>query len=447
MATIKEVPKTKTVNIFNKKDPAVDRNLITYLQRMFDKHGDTYQINFGFVQITASANPDFIKEVLQTQHKHFGKSKGYEALKMGLGNGLVTSEGDYWRKQRRLSQPAFYKSNLENLYKEMMRTTAEYVEALDKKRGQTIDIAKEMMTVTATIVLRALFSVEQSDALDKIYVGMERMQDYVMAHVRTPIRAKWFYINGRHRQFKKEIAVFDDLIYGIINERRNSGESKPDLLQMLMDVEDADTGERMTDLQLRDELITLFSAGHETSANALAWTWYLLAQNPEIVQKLRAEVNTVLADGRMPTFEDLRKLSYTKQVIDEGMRLYPPAWVVGRRAEKEIIINDYKIPKGRNVLLEIYLMHRSPDLWENPLTFDPDRFSPEAVKNRNSNQYLPFGAGPRMCIGNHFAVMEMQLLMAAMVQRFDFEIVENHPVELDPLVTLRPKHGIKMVVK
>jgi cytochrome P450 len=441
---MKMLPKTKRPNPFANTD--VRKTLIEYVEDAYRKYGDTFQIDLIIKQLYASADPDFIKHVLQTNQKNYAKSDGYKFMKLGLGNGLVTSEGDYWRKQRRLAQPAFYKNNLENLYIDMNRTVKEYVEELNAKRGQTIDFSKEMMTLTATIVLRSLFSVEESTMLDNIYLGMEHMQSHIMKQARFPLKRWWYHINGEFRTFKKELQVFDDLVYGIINERRQSGENKPDLLQMLMDVEDADTGEKMTDLQLRDELVTMFSAGHETSANALAWTWYLLCQNPEVVAKLKTEANEVLHDGHIPTFEDLRKLQYTKQVIEEGMRLYPPAWVVGRKTIEQDVVNGYTIPKGQDVLLEIYLMHRNENVWENPLKFDPDRFLPEKVKDRPNHHYLPFGAGPRMCIGNHFAMMEMQLIVATLIQRFDFKLIENHPVKMDPLITLRPKYGILMEV-
>ena len=439
---MKNFPKTKRPNPFKSTDPAAGKTLIEYVQDAYQRHGDTFQIDLIVKQLYASANPDFIKYVLQTNQKNYAKSDGYKFMKMGLGNGLVTSEGDYWRKQRRLAQPAFYKTNLENLYIDMNRTMKEYVKELDAKRGKTIDFSKEMMALTATIVLRSLFSVEESDMLDTIYEGMEQMQSHIMKQARHPLTRWKYYINGEYRTFKKELKVFDDLVYGIINERRESGESKPDLLQMLMDVEDADTGEKMTDLQLRDELVTMFSAGHETSANALAWTFYLLCQNPEVVAKLKSEADTALPDGHIPTFADLRNLQYTKQVIEEGMRLYPPAWVIGRKTIEEDVVNGFTIPKGQDVLLEVFLMHRNEEVWENPLKFDPDRFTSENVKNRPKHHYLPFGAGPRMCIGNHFAMMEMQLIVATLVQHFDFKLVEDHPVKLDPLITLRPKHGI-----
>lgn len=445
MTTLKSIPKTPKKD-FLKSIKRISRNMLGFNEKLQKEYGDTYEIDLGYISFCVTSNPDLIKQVLQTNHKNYLKSLAYDKMKMGLGEGLVTSSGDYWRKQRRLSQPVFYKKNLENLFQDMGRSTVEFLDELEKKRGSEIDISKEMTQVTATIVLRALFNVEESEALKDIYESMDVMQHYIVKHFQNPIASPFLYLTKEHRSFKESMGKVDDLIYGMVKERKESGEKKADLLQMLMDVEDADTGEKMTDLQLRDELVTLFSAGHETSANALAWTIYLLAQHPEIVKKLRQEINQIVPNGEMPTFEQLRQLTYTEQVINEGMRLFPPAWVVGRRPIEDDEFNGYRLKKNVNILCEIYIMHRSEELWENASEFNPDRFSPEKVKARPRHYFIPFGSGPRMCIGNHFAMMEMQLLLATIVQRFDFSVVESHQVELDPLITLRPKNGIKLKI-
>jgi cytochrome P450 len=446
MTTLKSLPKTPKTD-FLKSMKEVAKDMLRYNEKLEKVYGDTYQIDLAYLQLYVTSNPDLIKQILQTNHKNYVKSLAYDKLKMGLGNGLVTSEGDYWRKQRRLSQPVFYKNNLENLFVDMGRTTTEFLNTMEQLRGSELDISKLMMEITATIVLRSLFNVEESQSLDKIYESVEVMQRYIIKHVQSPIFSPLYYLTSSHQEFKMSMKNMDDLVYGMMHERRESGEKKADLLQMLMDVEDADTGEKMTDLQLRDELITLFSAGHETSANTLGWTFYMLAQHPEIVEKIRAEVNGILPNKEMPTFEQLREMTYTEQVINEGMRLFPPAWVIGRRALEDDEFEGFEIKKDVNILCEIYLMQRSEKLWDKPDEFNPDRFSAEAVKARPRHHFVPFGAGPRMCIGNHFAMMEMQLLMATIVQRFDFSVVESHKVELDALITLRPKYGIKLKIK
>ncbi len=446
MNTLKKIPKTPKKD-FIKSAKSMAQHMLSYNVELTKNYGDTFQIDLGYLQFYVTSNPDYIKQILQTNQKNYVKSEAYTKLKMGLGNGLVTSEGDYWRKQRRLSQPVFYKNNLENLFQDMGRSMIEFLDASEQQRGTEIDISKEMMKLTATIVLRALFNVEESQDLDSIYGSMDVMQNYIMKHVQSPLWSPFYFLTSSHRDFKLSMEDMDNLIYGMMHNRRKSGEKKADLLQMLMDVEDADTGEKMTDIQLRDELTTLFSAGHETSANALAWTFYMLAQYPNVVEKIREEANQLLPNKEIPTFEQLRQLTYTEQVINEGMRLFPPAWAIGRRAIADDVWGDFELKKEVNIICQIYIMHRSEALWENPEVFNPDRFEPEQVKARPKHHFLPFGAGPRMCIGNHFAMMEMQLILATIVQRFDFEVVENHPIELDPLITLRPKYGIKLKMK
>lgn len=446
MAALKQIPKTPKKD-FLKSMKAVASNMLEYNEALTEKHGDLFQIDLGYLQMYATSNPDFIKKILQTNNKNYEKSLAYEKLKMGLGDGLATSAGDYWRKQRRLAQPIFYKDNLENLFQDMGRTMNTFLDELEGHRGKEIDISKEVMKLTATIVLRALFNVEESQLLDEIYESMDVMQKYLTKHILNPLFSPFYYLTREHQEFKSSMKNMDDLVYSMMNNRRKSGEKKMDLLQMLMDVEDADTGEKMTDLQLRNELVTMFSAGHETSATALAWILYILAQHPEIVKKIRVETDRVMPNQEMPAFKQIRELTYTEQVINEGMRLFPPAWIIGRRAVKDDEFNGFKIKKEINILCQVYSLHRSPDLWEKPNEFNPDRFSPERVKKRPRIHFIPFGSGPRMCIGNHFAMMEMQLILATIVQRFDFTVVESHPIELDPLITLRPKHGIKLNVK
>ena len=408
--------------------------------------GDTFYAAFPInAKILMTANPDLIKYVLQTNHKNYEKDKAYDQLALLLGNGLVSSRGEFWKKQRRIAQPAFYKKSIEHLYQSMSKIADEYIADLATKRGQVVDISKEMMAVTAKIAMKTLFSEDMKGDLLDIYNCISDAQEYVTMRSANPLIIPWYHINGRHRQFIKQRSVMDRLIYGLIDKRKSNGtEEHHDFLQMLLDARYEETGEAMELVQLRDELVTIFSAGHETSSNGLAWILYLLCQHPEVVEKLRSEASRVLRKGEMPKLETLKQLSYTRQVIEEGMRLYPPVWGVSRYAKEEDEWNGHPIKAGTITLLFIYHLHRHADLWENPESFDPDRFAPEKVKIRPKAQYLPFGAGPRMCLGNHFAMMEMQLLLPLLVQNFDFELVKDQPILLDPKVTLRPKYGIQM---
>ncbi|MEZ4885658.1 MAG: cytochrome P450 [Chitinophagales bacterium] len=421
-------------------------NPLAFIMKNVAELGDTFEAEIPSRKFIMTANADLIKYVLQGNHRNYRKTKSYDQMRLLLGNGLVTSRGDFWRKQRRLAQPAFNKKNLENLFQSMGAVVTDYMKELNNKRGQTIDIAHEMMAITAKIAIKSLFSADLDGDLLKVYDSMTDMQRYVVLRIHQPIFTPFYRFNGRHSRYEKSFEVMDGIIQNLIRERQESGESKDDLLQMLMDARYEDTGEKMEYEQLRDELLTIFSAGHETSANAMAWTWYLLVQHPEIVEKLKEEAQAIL-NGRLATFEDLKQLTYTRQVLEEGMRLYPPAWIVGREAIEADEWEGLEIEKDKNMQCCIYALHHNAAYYPDPEKFDPERFTPEKVKARPSHHYMPFGAGPRFCIGNHFAMMEMQLILAAMVQNFDFELIEGQKIVMEPLITLRPKYGIKLKVK
>ena len=425
------------------KDPL---NFVVQQSRKFNNF---FRISFyGIKQIFVTADVEVIKHVLQTNQKNYKKSATYKQLKLALGNGLVTSEGEFWRRQRRMAQPAFYKTQLEELYKKMVGVTERYCSELSQKvHEETVNISHEMMALTADIVLKTLFSTEKDNDEVSMSDNMKFGQTYIMNRARRPYMIPLSYINGQKRRFEKRMAEFDNEMFDIIEERRQTKEKPIDLLTMLLEATDNESGDSMTNRQLRDELVTIHAAGHETSSNALSWTLYLLARNPSVLTKLRTETQTVLGNKSHPDFTDLRNLPYTKQVIEEGMRLYPPAYAVGRtNIEKDEILGQ-AIPANSVFVLSIYALHQDPQYYPNPEKFDPDRFAPESVKQRPKLAYMPFGAGPRMCIGNHFAMMEMQLILAMLVQRFDFELLDDTPVVPQPLVTLSPKGGIRMRLK
>lgn len=410
--------------------------------------GDFYMMPFLNRRIYVTTNHEVVAHVLQKNQKNYRKSPAYRQLRLAVGTGLVTSEGEFWRQQRRLVQPAFYKTQLEDLFRGMATVAGKYIAELAKKTAvhQPLDISKEMMEATARIVLKTLFSTEDSADINEMYRIMMASQDYLTFRTVKPYLIPFTYINGMHRRFKRDIAWFDQYIFKLIEQRRKDPNPPNDLLTMLLSTKDEDTGEAMSDRALRDEAVTLFAAGHETSATSLTWILWLLSNHPEVMQKLRSEIDCVL-DGRMPSFEDLRKLTYTMQVIQEGMRLYPPGFAIGRQPIAEDEILGVKIPLNGIIFISIAAIHRDPKNWERPSAFYPEHFSPELERSRPKLAYMPFGAGPRMCIGNHFALMEMQLLLATLVQHFDFETVEGHPIEPEPLITLKPKYGILMRVK
>lgn len=444
------IPTAPSIPLYNghwlfKSAFRIQKNPITFFEEKRQILGDTFYAAYPGGKVLMTAKPGLIKHVLQTNQKNYPKDKAYEQIALMLGQGLVTSKGKLWKKQRKIAQPSFHKKNLEHLFEAMLGVTQQYLEDLSQRRGQIVDISQEMMAVTAKIAMKTLFSSDIEGDLKEIYQMMTFAQGFVSKRAMNPLTIPWTYVNGSLRKFNRQRNVMNNLINDVIDNRKRGKDTYPDFLQMLLDARYEDTGEPMPLDLLRDELITIFSAGHETSANGLGWTLYLLSQHPEIVQKIKTETNVVLGE-RMPALGDLKQMPYTRQVIEEGMRLYPPVWAVGRHGLEADQWEGYVMPKGSIVICQIFGLHHHPELWDNPHAFNPERFAPEQVKARPGNHYMPFGAGPRMCIGNHFAMMEMQLLLPMLLRHFSFELVKEHSVELEPLITLRPKYGIQMKV-
>jgi cytochrome P450 len=392
--------------------------------------------------------PDGIKHVLQDRHTNYQKGFMYERMKPLVGEGLLTSEGDFWKRQRRLAQPAFHKQRIVGFAALMARHTTAMLDRWEPVAAggtaATLDCHGEMMKLTFAIVGDALFSMdvlgEAEDVGRALTTALEVTNHRFQSLFVTPKKLP----TPENRRFDSAMKVLEKSVRGIIAARRGGeAAAREDLLAMLMAARDEETGEGMDDQQLRDEVMTMILAGHETTANALSWAFYLLSRNPAVERKLRDEVGAVLG-GRPPTIEDLGRLKYTQQVIDESMRLYPPAWLIARKALEADEIGGYEIPKGSTVLLCPYTMHRHVGFWENPEAFDPERFAPELVAARPRFAYYPFAAGPRMCIGNAFAAMEMQIILAMVTQRYHLSLQPGFKVEEAPQVTLRPKNGVLM---
>lgn len=425
----------------------MNADVIGMVDKLRPQMGDIFYVNVFVLKLLIITKPDYIKYILQENNKNYIKSFGYEVMKIFLGNGLLTSEGDFWRKQRRLAQPAFHKEKLVEITKQMSRSSEAMANKLEqvKKEAKEIDITEYMNSVTLDIVSEALFSSNVSKDIDVIRNSLDFVNEFAMNRIIAPIKWPLWVPFPSIIEFKKAARELDKVIFGFIESHRNTKERRNDLLTMLMDAVDEETGERMSDVQLRDECMTIFLAGHETTSLALSWFWMLMEENPEEEKKLHQELKTVL-NGRTPEFADIPKLKYTKQLIEETMRLYPPAWTVGRRPIEDDEIDGYKFSKGQNILMMAYHVHRHPDYWEQPDKFMPERFSDENAKNIKKYAYFPFGGGPRLCIGNSFAMMEMQLVIATLAQRFQFRRTETHEIIKDPLITMRPKNGIKMRV-
>jgi cytochrome P450 len=353
---------------------------------------------------------------------------------------MVTSEGDFWRRQRRIAQPAFHREQIARFADVMVARTEAMLE-LWEELPEPIDVAREMMRLTLEIVCRTLFTVDLGARVDAIGDAVSLANHDTIERISSLIDLPLWVPTPRNRRFKRALRTFDEIVYAEIGARRDARDPGQDLLGMLLSARDPESGEGMSDLQLRDEIVTMFVAGHETTANALAWCFYLLSTHPEIERRAREEVVGVLG-GRHPTLADLPKLGYLKQIFQETMRLYPPVWGIGRGAVETDVISGYTIEKGSDVTLCQWVTHRHPDLWSNPEGFDPDRFAdPEAIDRW---AYFPFSGGARQCIGNNFAVMEAQLILATMLPRQRLELASGHRVVPQPLVTLRPLHGVPM---
>jgi cytochrome P450 len=406
--------------------------------------GDATCFRVGPLRFVSLADPDLAQHVLVRNHRNYVKSRSYEGLRLVLGNGLVTSEGEHWRKQRKLAQPAFHRQRLAALADVMAQCVHERLEAWDALTPTgtaAIDVHQEMMQLTLRIVGRTLFGVDLGRDLGAlgpaITTCLHKANDYAESIVRLPL---WLPTPSNVR-FWRAKRVLDDIVHRMIDERRRSRQERDDVLGVLMAATDESGTERMSDADLRDEVMTLFLAGHETIATAMSWTWLLLHRHPDVAARVRDEALAVLG-GRAPGFEDLPRLVYTGQVIDEALRLYPPAWIVERMALAEDRLGPWHVPARTIVAVSPWVMHRHPGLWPDPLRFDPDRFAPERADGRPKHAYLPFGAGPRICIGNHFALMEAKIILATVIQRYTLEVLHPERVAVDPRVTLRPRGGM-----
>ena len=409
------------------------------------QYGRIVRMRLFSEQVIMIMDPDCLKHILQTNYKDFSKrSMVIEKGKAVLGEGLFTNEGESWRKQRKLAQPAFYKQRLASFAKTMVDCVDDMLLDWEKveKNQQEVDISTEMMRLTLESVTRTMFSSsiseEEMASFAKTFPAILRETN---RRVLNPIQLFDHIPTKGSREYKQNITRLDNIIFRMIKERRTSGEEFDDLLGMLMAARDEESNTGMSEKQLRDEVMTIFIAGHETTAKALTWSFYFLNQHPEVLQTLQQEVKQVLGNRR-PTAEDFFRLPYTLQVFKESMRLLPPIPLFVRSTEKDCELMGYQIPPNIRIMIPPYLMHRDPEFWEDPESFDPSRFTPEAEKARHKFTYFPFSGGPRVCIGNNFAMMEAVLTLARVAQRFKVQPVAPEKVEVDFTLTLSPKGGL-----
>ena len=419
-------------------------NPLDFFTKLARTYGDVTSYRMAGEQLFLINDPKLIRDVLVTHNRNFTKSRGLERSKRLLGQGLLTSEGAFHLRQRRLMQPAFHRDRVAG-YGDLM------VGYADRMRrswtdGATLDIAREMNRLTLSIVGRTLFDVDVEQQAATVGEALTAvMESFWMTMLpfgevleRLPV--------PKLRRARMARARLDAIIYRMIADRRSSAGDRGDLLSMLLAAQDEDDGGGMTDDQVRDEAMTIFLAGHETTANALTWAWFLLSGAPDVEARLHTEVSNAL-NGRLPSTTDLPSLPFVERVVTEAMRLYPPAWIIGRRAIDEYRLNEYVVPPRSILVMSPYIIQRDPRFYADPDRFDPDRWTPEFRAGLPRFAYFPFGGGPRQCIGESFAWMELILLVATIAQQCRLRLVPGHPVVPQPLITLRAKHGMRMTVE
>jgi cytochrome P450 len=418
------------------------RDELDFLARIVREYGDVVRLRMFNVSAYVLSHPDDIEAVLVTNHRNFTKSVYLTESKSLLGQGLLTSDGDRWLGQRRMLQPSFHAQKVARYG----RAILEQVEPmLDSWRdGETRNVHQDMMTLTMKIIATVLFGDDITSETAQVEAALHLFFEQFDERFGFYLLPEWLPTPGNLR-YRKALAQLNSTIVGLVRRRQaaahNNGDMLSDLLAAL-----GETGKGMTATELRDQMMTLFFTGHETTGLALSWTWYLLAQSPRVEAKLADELQRVLG-GRLPCIDDLSQLPYTEMVFKESLRLYPPAYAVVRRAVDDCQIGGYPIPAGATVAMFQWSVHRDVRFFDRPEEFIPERWENDFQKRLPRCAYFPFGAGPRLCIGDSFAKVEVPLLLASIVQRFHFDLVANHPVLLNPSLTLRPRKGIKMVVR
>lgn len=446
-------PRRKTVPGPHSLNPlktalAFQRAPLQFLAELQKQYGDIAQFRLAIWPTVVISHPDYIKYVLQDNHRNYDKDVlMFQIARPLIGNGLVTAiGGSRWLHQRRLVQPAFHHQRIAALGTLMTDATDMMLQQWDiyARERQVFDVAKEMANLTLQIVSKSLFNVDVSTKSNSLGQASLQANAFLVDYFYMPF-PPLFIRTPRNRRFWSAVQTIDTFVYEIIRNRRQQQEDIGDLLSMLLNAVD-ENEQRMDEKQLRDEIMTLLLAGHETSASALAWTWYLLAQQPEAEERLHAELDQILA-GRIPTTEDLPQLHYTRMVLEEAMRLYPPVWQLMRRAIQDDEIDGYHIPANSYIFWSTYMSHRHPDFWEKPEQFYPDHFSEELSIKRPRHAYMPFSSGPRICLGNTFAMTEMQLILATIAQEYRVSLAPEYYVEPEPLITLRPKNGVLVSIE
>ncbi len=417
------------------------RDQLGYIRALERRYGKMATLRFGNFTLVMLFRPEHVRYVLTEHPRNFTNSEFAKEVQEIVGNGLLSIDGEAHRQQRRLVQPAFHKKRIEGYANVMTQHTNEMLEHWHS--GDHLDMHQEMQALTLRIVAKCLFNVDMASEVadighaftDMLENGVTLLEGLLGLKIDLPITAY-----GRRMAAKHKVDAF---VYKLIEQRRAEGGDTGDVLSMLLEAEEADGV--LDNTQVHDHILTFVAAGHETTANALTWTCYLLSQYPQVREKLQTELQTVLA-GRTPTPDDMAKLPYTEWVINESLRMYPPAWAQGRRSIEPFDLDGYHFPAGTNLMFSQWVIHYLPDVWGDPETFRPERWDPEHDQKIPAWSYFPFGGGPRICIGMPFAQLEAKLLLATIIQRFTPELAPDAKVVLAPRITLRPKYGMRMIL-
>lgn len=423
--------------------PGVIKQKIDFLENAHHDLGNTYRLDLGAISIVMLCHPADADYILRTNAKNYSKGGAmWNSVRSMLGNGLVVSEGDFWMRQRRMMQPQFHRQHLASMTQLMLDAIEAGMKDWDgfAEAGNPVDMLNAFNHITMKVIVQTMFGKDLSNAdADMMGTEMAHALDFMLQNMITQSIPNWIPVPGRKR-YQESLAKIDEFLYRIIRQRRQLTEQPQDLLGMLLQLIDEETGEAMTDEQVKDEVATMFLAGYETTSLTLSWGVHHLLNNPGVVKKLYAEVDAVLG-GEMPTFASLEKLTYTRMVLQEIMRVHPPAYWVPRTAIEDDIINGYFIPAGTMVAASIYNIHHNPEIWDNPDEFNPERFSPERPEKRHPLAWMPFGAGQRMCIGRDFAMMEGTFILARLMQQYEL-ISSGHVAKPGLSSTLRPQDGV-----
>ena len=420
---------------------------LEYVLEVTRRYGDISQVRLGPTRLIIVNRPELVKHVLQEKHANYGRPAFVSLMRRIVGNGLLFSEGDFWLRQRRTMQPSFHRERIAGFARTMANAVSQRIEAW-QARGPNLelDLSRELAQLSLEIVGRTLFSADLADQASALGPAIQRTLAWLNERTMRPLAAPLFIPTEGNRRFRAAQQLFDRSIEQLVNERRSSSFEGSDLLSMLLDARDPETGEAMSDKQLHDEVLPFLIARYETTSAALEWTLILLAQHPSIAERVRAEQRAVCG-ARPPAPEELSRLPYTRMVIDEALRLYPPVFGLSRRVIQDDTLEGHRIPRGAQVLVSPYALHRHPRLWERPDDFDPEHFAPAKAEQRPRYAHIPFGGGPRQCIGNAFAMMELQILIPSLIGALQFELIAPNEIKPQTCMTLRPTAPVRVRVR